>query len=481
MLEEGEIGEEGGGGGESGRIAITKPGMRPSSSRKETHKGVKNWLEQHLLSNTLTESEKAAFDILSEVDDWWSYEAEKQRDSSDTNSLTKTLTEMQKSISRLEEKIEKKPSYATVARPSGRNNAAHGTPNNNAARELKEQRKLKSIIVRVVDPKERANVRLEHTKDLLNKVGMAIGGNNKPVGVRRLPSGDLEFQMTSLRDKQTAEAEPNWTKVIAGSTQIQRRKYTVMVHGVRMSNIDTSNQQQAIQKILAQNTRLHNNLTISKVSWFQKAMQEKKIFSSLLIETTTPNSANELIKQGMIEDYEVKTCVLFDNSNRLLQCVKCYEYGHFARNCKNVTCCGHCAGAHGTEECNEESTKCAVCHLEGHEAWSPTCKKRQEQKARMKITDTERQTLYVEEETPHNSTDIGVDRGRKRDRSGHSTDSSSQNSQNIETPRDQTPQGVQAAAWQSTFQGKARGPPAKRAYTQVKIRQKRSVIEDIEL
>ena len=66
-------------------------------------------------------------------------------------------------------------------------------------------------------------------------------------------------------------------------------------------------------------------------------------------------------------------------------------------------------------------------------------------------------------------------------RDAHSVESSSQTSQPINTPREQTPHGTQAAAWQSTFQSKASGPPAKRAYTQVKIRQRRNVTVDEEL
>ena len=94
---------------------------------------------------------------------------------------------------------------------------------------MDEERKMKSRIISMTDPKEKANVRLENLKDILDKVARVIGDVHKPAGVRRLQSGDLKIRrfeisddLSSTVDKKKAEAATNWTKVINGDAPYLR-------------------------------------------------------------------------------------------------------------------------------------------------------------------------------------------------------------------------------------------------------------------
>lgn len=45
----------------------------------------------------------------------------------------------------------------------------------------------------------------------------------------------------------------------------------------------------------------------------------------------------------------------------LLQCYRCYEYGHKSAECKDTQKCGYCAGEHEYKQCKSETPICIVC------------------------------------------------------------------------------------------------------------------------
>lgn len=162
--------------------------------------------------------------------------------------------------------------------------------------------------------------------------------------------------------------------------------------------MDTANQTQAIEHLHRCNARLHANLRIVRISWSTKAIKEKKAFSSLRLEVETPDMANRLISKRLLEDYEMKQCERFSGEGKMTQCFKCQRYGHVAKSCRNETTCGHCAENHHSEDCTHKTTlsrqKCAVCLCSGHEAWSPNCESRKEQKVKAKKAYEERPAIY---------------------------------------------------------------------------------------
>ena len=71
------------------------------------------------------------------------------------------------------------------------------------------------------------------------------------------------------------------------SADIFCRTYGVIAHGVKVWNIDTTNEAQAIEHLYHCNICLHTNFKITKVSWSARAIKEKKAFSLLKIEVET--------------------------------------------------------------------------------------------------------------------------------------------------------------------------------------------------
>lgn len=421
--------------------------------------------------------------------------------------IKQTLMMLGKSIKQLEAKVDKKPTYAQAAQ------AARGVPvgaltrraHAAEARGMEEQRKRRSVIVKVVDPKEKEAFRKEHTKDIMEKLGRAMGEDRKPAGIRRLPSGDIELQIASVENKRWAEDHSDWTKALATSAETARRTYAVMAHAVRIADIDISNQSEAIQGILEQNSKMHKNASILRVSWIKKAAEIKKAFSSLIIETASPNTANDFIKNGLIFNQEIKTCEYFCKESRILQCFNCQQYGHMTRACRNPTRCGHCAGAHNTRECSDQGRtqkKCASCGKPGHEAWARECHIRVQHRLAASQSFANRPILYsVEEATspapPRSSRGPSQDedRIRKRTRSVCSEDSDNfygtpvvlATQVECSAPQSQS-QSQPLSQWQEILRKGRSGSvrePAKRTYTATKLtranNKKVVAVEDVEL
>lgn len=108
----------------------------------------------------------------------------------------------------------------------------------------------------------------------------------------------------------------------------------------------------------------------------------KKHHTSVVIEFGHPEDANKALDFGLTWLGQMKTCESYDRTMRLLQCFRCYKYGHTGTRCRAPIQCGKCSGSHDKEECTESTKKCALCG-QGHYAWSDNCTFRTKERARL--------------------------------------------------------------------------------------------------
>lgn len=148
-----------------------------------------------------------------------------------------------------------------------------------------------------------------------------------------------------------------------------------MVHGVRREAIKISDIKQAVTNIYKENDRLHTNLDFVHLSWSKKAIREEKRYSSLIIDTASPDIANAVIQSGLLVEGELKTCERYKREAKITQCLQCHHYGHIGKACNRPQSCGTCAQPHVTAACPTKTMsqhKCTVCGGR-HAAWSRQC------------------------------------------------------------------------------------------------------------
>ena len=79
---------------------------------------------------------------------------------------------------------------------------------------------------------------------------------------------------------------------MVGSAAIQTRTFSVRANGVKIENVITVNQSEAIKQLKSINSRLYPKLRITNLVWSARAIREKKIYSTLHIEVAIAMMAN---------------------------------------------------------------------------------------------------------------------------------------------------------------------------------------------
>lgn len=233
----------------------------------------------------------------------------------DPESQRGLLQHIDKRFDKLEMKLDKQPppqppsSYASVLR---RATDAPATPRRPA-----RTSRAGDILVRIVDQKEREAMRTSSHKDILERIQRGAGAAPKRVlGVYKHPSGDINVSAANENDKVSMEADTTWLKGVAGTAQVIRRRYAVQVHGVRISDVNTDNLQQAITQVMQRNRALHPGLGIKAIRWTRPT--QGKIHGSLVIQTECPSQANRLLDEGMVMGYQLHACTPYHPGTAML-------------------------------------------------------------------------------------------------------------------------------------------------------------------
>ncbi len=90
--------------------------------------------------------------------------------------------------------------------------------------------------------------------------------------MRRLFSEDLNLFASFEKIKTRMKKDLTLMNNIISSTTTMRRTYVVLTHDVRLSSVNTFNQKATIEKIVKQNSTLHKNLNILRITWTKKVI-----------------------------------------------------------------------------------------------------------------------------------------------------------------------------------------------------------------
>ena len=191
---------------------------------------------------------------------------------------------------------------------------------------------------------------------------------NKQVRVvRKLPSGDILISTESQEAKSFLEKDSTWiTTIFTKEAIVQPKRFPILVHGVRTSDIQPEDLSKTCQAIQSSNPSLSKQITILRAYWSKKAISQKKLVTSLHLDLATPKQANLLIENGLVLGHRLHEVEPFLADTVIAQYFKYFGYGYQARVCKNKAVCGAYGGQHEKRACSipEQLLKPRCCNCQ---------------------------------------------------------------------------------------------------------------------
>ncbi len=182
--------------------------------------------------------------------------------------------------------------------------------------------------------------------------------------IKCLFNENIKILTRFMKMKQRLKQNKTLFKNVVMTTFLSRRTFEIMIHEIRITSINTQNQQKTIAHIMRQNASMHSNLKITRVIWSKRAkINSDKKYSSLVLKIYSSAMTNRLIQEKLFNEYSHRICEYFDRDCRLKQCFNCQRYEHINRSCKYNRRCAAYASFHNESICNTsiERRKCVNC------------------------------------------------------------------------------------------------------------------------
>ena len=162
--------------------------------------------------------------------------------------------------------------------------------------------------------------------------------------------------------------------------KVIRRPHLVMIMGVSKDSPIKNMKCEENDAWISATTGRNPGIQINRVGWVYNDKELKKRREnpatkkgSLIISVPTVTMQQKLIKNGIFVGPEWHPTRLWDVALMDGQCFKCWRWGHHQSVCNQAEeRCGHCAGAHPTNNCQtteDSEASCTACKRKGHKAW----------------------------------------------------------------------------------------------------------------
>jgi hypothetical protein len=164
-------------------------------------------------------------------------------------------------------------SYAAAAKAGAQRGAGVTTTaiiasynNINQQRQLKEAKREKTLVFKIREQSEKNSLRMLSAKELIERLQRVEKIKENVMTTRRLLSEDVELITRSKETKNRLTISNSLMKNVASSAYAVSRTFEVLTHEVRVTDVQTDNQQEIIRRIEKQNETLHPGLRIARVA-----------------------------------------------------------------------------------------------------------------------------------------------------------------------------------------------------------------------
>jgi hypothetical protein len=120
------------------------------------------------------------------------------------------------------------------------------------------------------------------------------------------------------------------------------KQYAVLAHSVSFEFYPAM--AEAKEEVLRSNPSRFPNAEIVYLGWASgfNDKTSKKSSSSLIIAFGDPRHANQAIQEGIFLRGALVRTELYDPGCRVVQCSRCYRFGHVAAMCSSTAACPYC-------------------------------------------------------------------------------------------------------------------------------------------
>jgi hypothetical protein len=126
-------------------------------------------------------------------------------------------------------------------------------------------KRKKTMMIKINNETKKTIIRIMIIKDLMQKLKTIEKKEKNILSIKRLLSDDLKLLARFEKTKERMKQDKKFLHDITSSTTTMRRTYVILTHDVRMSNVNTFNQQTIINQIIKQNSNLHKDLNIVRI------------------------------------------------------------------------------------------------------------------------------------------------------------------------------------------------------------------------
>jgi hypothetical protein len=137
--------------------------------------------------------------------------------------------------------------------------------NINQQKQLKKVKTEKTLIFKMKKQSEKNNLRLFFVKKLIERLQRTEKMKENVMTTKRLFNENVKLITRLKKVKNRLTINNSLMKSVASSTYTMSRIFEILIHEMRMIDVQTSNQQKIIRRIEKQNEILHSNLRIARI------------------------------------------------------------------------------------------------------------------------------------------------------------------------------------------------------------------------
>jgi hypothetical protein len=183
------------------------------------------------------------------------------------------------------------------------------------------------------------------------------GDKPKVLGVNKLTNG-IRLQFKTKEDVEKAKTV-DWNSAYQ-NLALHSPKYGIVIHGIPKTALQfDDDQNKAIEEFEQANEML--NIKVVEIKPLRRHSKPSRSNHSIVVFTEDASAANRCIDNNVIINHQIFPAEKYAPQTQITQCLNCYDYGHFAAQCKKQLTCGRCSNNHPTNDCTDEEPMCKHC------------------------------------------------------------------------------------------------------------------------